>query len=127
MKKAWSFISTPQYVTRHDVQTQERILLYTLHLMEMTSSTEGLTSVQEIIQYQKKWLQHVQRMDTNRIPRQALRYRPQEEGKWDGQRKDGWTNSTLRIKEQETRLNFMYMMMMVMMTMTSSIEVTRSS
>jgi hypothetical protein len=31
--------------------------------------------VQEIKQYQKKWLQHVQRMDTNRIPRQALRYR----------------------------------------------------
>jgi len=31
--------------------------------------------VQEIKQYQKKWLQHVQRMDTNRIPRQTLRYR----------------------------------------------------
>jgi hypothetical protein len=27
-------------------------------------------------QYQKKWLQHVQRMDTNRIPKQALQYRP---------------------------------------------------
>ena len=27
-------------------------------------------------QYQKKWLQHVQRMDTNRIPKQALRCRP---------------------------------------------------
>jgi hypothetical protein len=33
--------------------------------------------VQEIKQYQKKWLQHVQRMDTNRITRQALRYRPE--------------------------------------------------
>jgi len=33
--------------------------------------------VQEIKQYQKKWLQHVQRMDTNRIPREALRYRPE--------------------------------------------------
>ena len=32
--------------------------------------------VKEIKQYQKKWLQHVQRMDTNRIPKQALRYRP---------------------------------------------------
>jgi len=32
--------------------------------------------VKEIKQYQKKWLQHVQRMDTNRIPRQALKYRP---------------------------------------------------
>jgi hypothetical protein len=26
--------------------------------------------------YQKKWLQHVQRMDRNRIPKQALQYRP---------------------------------------------------
>jgi hypothetical protein len=33
--------------------------------------------VQEIKQYQKKWLQHVQKMDTNRIPRQALIYRPE--------------------------------------------------
>ena len=24
----------------------------------------------------KKWLQHVQRMDTNRLPKQALQYRP---------------------------------------------------
>jgi len=32
--------------------------------------------VGEIKQYQKKWLQHVQRMDTNRIPKQALQYRP---------------------------------------------------
>jgi hypothetical protein len=33
--------------------------------------------VKEIKQYQKKWLQHVQRMDTNRIAKQALQYRPQ--------------------------------------------------
>ena len=32
--------------------------------------------VKEIKQYQKKWLQHVQRMDTNRIPKQALQYEP---------------------------------------------------
>ena len=32
--------------------------------------------VKEIKQYQKKWLQHVQRMDTNRIPKQALQCRP---------------------------------------------------
>jgi len=29
-----------------------------------------------IKQYQKKWLQHVQGMDTSRIPKQALQYRP---------------------------------------------------
>jgi len=33
--------------------------------------------VKEIKQYQKKWLQPVQRMDTNRLPRQALKYRPE--------------------------------------------------
>jgi hypothetical protein len=32
--------------------------------------------VKEIKQYQKKWLQHVLRMDRNRIPKQALQYRP---------------------------------------------------
>jgi hypothetical protein len=31
--------------------------------------------VKEIKHYQKKWLPHVQRMDTNRIPKQALQYR----------------------------------------------------
>ena len=33
-------------------------------------------SVKEIKQYQKKWLQHVQKMDTNRLPKQALQYKP---------------------------------------------------
>ena len=33
--------------------------------------------VKEIKQYQKKWLQHVQRMDTNRLPGQALKCRPE--------------------------------------------------
>ena len=32
--------------------------------------------VKEIKQYHKKWLQHVQRMDTNRLPKQALQYKP---------------------------------------------------
>jgi hypothetical protein len=32
--------------------------------------------VKEIKQYQKKWLQHAQRMDRNRIPKQAQQYRP---------------------------------------------------
>jgi len=32
--------------------------------------------VKEIKQYQKKWLQHVQRMDINRLPKQALQYKP---------------------------------------------------
>jgi len=32
--------------------------------------------VKEIKQYQEKWLQHIQRMDTNRITKQALQYKP---------------------------------------------------
>ena len=32
--------------------------------------------VKEIKEYQKKWLQHVQRMDTNRLQKQALQYKP---------------------------------------------------
>ena len=35
--------------------------------------------VKEINQYQEKWLQHVQRMDTNRIPKQALQYQSKDE------------------------------------------------
>jgi len=32
--------------------------------------------VKEIKQYQEKWLQQVQRMDINRLPKQALLYKP---------------------------------------------------
>ena len=32
--------------------------------------------VKEIKQYQKKWLQNVLRTDINRIPKQALQYKP---------------------------------------------------
>ena len=34
-------------------------------------------TVKEIKQYQKKWLEHVQRTDRSRLPRQALKYRPE--------------------------------------------------
>ena len=43
-------------------------------------------------------------MDRNRLPRQALKYRPEEDGTLDDRRRDGGTNSTLRTKEQETHL-----------------------
>ena len=38
--------------------------------------TGTVNIVKEIKQYQGKWLQHIQRMDTNRIPKQALQYKP---------------------------------------------------
>jgi len=41
--------------------------------------------------YQKKWLKQVQRMDRNRLPRQALKYRP--EGRRNiGRQKKRWRN-----------------------------------
>ena len=47
---------------------------------EKNQCTGGKTGAQniakEIKQHQKKWLQQVQRMDRNRIPKQALQYRP---------------------------------------------------
>jgi len=42
--------------------------------------TGAQNTVKEIKQYEKKWLQHVQRMDTNGLPKQALKYKPKDEG-----------------------------------------------
>ena len=36
--------------------------------------------VKERKQYQKKWLQHVQRMGTNILSKQTLQYKPKDEG-----------------------------------------------
>ena len=58
--------------------------------------------VKEIKQYQEKWLQHVQRMDTNRTPKQALQYQPKERRNIPDRGRDGGTKFILRIKEQET-------------------------
>ena len=41
--------------------------------------TEAQNIVKEIKQYQEKWLQHVQMMDTNRLPKQALQYKSRDE------------------------------------------------
>jgi len=43
-------------------------------------------------------------METNRIPKQALRYGRKDEGTSDDRRRYGRINFILRIKEQETRL-----------------------
>jgi len=40
--------------------------------------TGARNTVKEIKQYQEKWLQHVQRMDTNRLPKQTLQYKRKE-------------------------------------------------
>jgi hypothetical protein len=65
---------------------------------------EAQKIAKEIKQDQVKWLQHEQRMDTNRIPKQALQYNQKNEGTEDDRGRDGGTNFILRIKEQVTRL-----------------------
>jgi hypothetical protein len=55
--------------------------------------------VLEIKQYQRQWLQHVERMDTDRTHKHALKYRPK-----DAQGKDGRTSFISRDKEQAVRL-----------------------
>jgi len=54
--------------------------------------------VKEIKQYQEKWLQHIQRMDTNRIPKQALQYKPKGRTHIGRPRRDGGTNFILGIQ-----------------------------
>jgi len=44
----------------------------------ISEKTEAQNIVKEIKQYQEKWLQHVQRMDTISVPKQALQYKPRE-------------------------------------------------
>jgi hypothetical protein len=56
--------------------------------------------VKEIKQYQQNWLQHVQRMDTNRIPKQALQYKPK--GRRDTERPRKRWKDQLHLEDQGT-------------------------
>jgi hypothetical protein len=84
--------------------------------------------VKEIKQYQKKWLQHIQRMGTNRIPKQALQYKPKGRRNTGRPRKRWRDQFILVIKEQETCLilhehdMMMMMMMMIMIMMMMTFE-----
>jgi len=42
----------------------------------ISQKTGAQNIVKEIKQYQEKWVQHVQRMDINRLTKQALQYKP---------------------------------------------------
>ena len=69
---------------QHLVAAQMKFLRHLLGIIKLDKQqnrcirgkTGAQNIVKEIKQYQKKWLQDVQRMDTNRIPKQALQYRP---------------------------------------------------
>ena len=50
------------------------------------------------------WLQHAQRIDTNKHQNKHYNIDQKDEGILDDRRRDGGTNFILRIKEQETRL-----------------------
>jgi hypothetical protein len=61
-----------------------------VHLLEITKLDKeknhcirekmgAQNKVKEIKQYQENWLQQVQMMATNRIPKQALQYKPKEQ------------------------------------------------
>ena len=53
----------------------------------------------------EKWLQHVQRMDTNRLPNKHYNIDQKDEGTRDDQGRGGGTNFILRIKEQDNTPN----------------------
>jgi hypothetical protein len=53
--------------------------------------TGAQNTVNEIKQYQEKWPQHVQRMDTNRKPKQALQYKPKGRRNIGRPRKRWWS------------------------------------
>jgi len=71
---------------------------------EKYQSIRGKTGVQNIVkeikQYQKKWLQHVQRMDTNRLPKHALYYKPKGR-KNIGRPRERWRDQ-LHLEDQGT-------------------------
>ena len=87
-KAALKFGSEVWVLKKRDKQRLEATQMKFLrHLLEITKldkeknqsirkKTGAQNIVQEIKQYQQKWLQHVQRMGTNRLPKQTLRYRP---------------------------------------------------
>jgi hypothetical protein len=58
----------------------------------------------EIKQYQREWLQHMERMDTDRIPKQALKYRPKGKRSIGRPRKIGRTSFISTDKELALRL-----------------------
>ena len=75
---------------RQEQRLEAAQMIFLRHLLGITKLDKEKTNVlwkktgaenivKEIKQYQEKWLQHIQRMDTNRIPKQALQYKPNDE------------------------------------------------
>jgi hypothetical protein len=73
------------------------------HCIREKTGAENI--VKEIKQYQKQWLRHVQKMDTKRIPNKHYNIDQKDEGTYDNRGRDGGTNFTWRIKEQDNTPN----------------------
>jgi hypothetical protein len=54
--------------------------------------------VKDIKLYQKKWLDRLERMDRNRLPRLAFQYHLGDGGIWEDQEEDGETKNILSFK-----------------------------
>jgi hypothetical protein len=77
--------------------------------------------VLEIKRYQREWLQHAERMDTDRIPKQVLKYRPKGKRsirrprkRWKDQlHLEGYRTGTTPNASQLMMMMMMMMMMMI--------------
>jgi hypothetical protein len=54
--------------------------------------------VEDIKQYQRRWVDHLERMDRSRLPRMAFQYNLGDGGIGEDQEQDGRTRNTLSFK-----------------------------
>jgi len=86
-------------------------------LVVLGKKTGAENIVKEIKQYQEKWLQHIQRMDTNKIPKQALEYKPKRR-RHIGRPRKRWRDQfhfedTRNRNQTKSFLNMMMMMILI--------------
>jgi len=84
---------------------QMKFLRHLLEIMKLDKEknictgqkTGAKNKEKKIKEYQKKWLQYVQRMDTNRLSKQALQYKPKVATKFteDGNKQTTNTSTTI--------------------------------
>jgi len=88
------------------------MLTKTLTWNILGEKTGAQNIVKEIKHYQEKWLQHVQRMDANRIPKQALQYKPKGRRNI-GRPRKRWRDQFRGSRNWKHAQSFMNMMMMM--------------
>ena len=73
---AWSTRVNTVYINIYNQPDTfyDALKIWIINLLGKKTGAQNI--VKEIKQYQEKWLQHVKRMDTNRLPKQALQYKP---------------------------------------------------